>query len=141
MAGTTDKHEEALYRIECSLNEYLRRDCLEITGVPITPHGNPKQIVKEIGSLIGVEIEDSDIATAHKLPDSKNVKNRMIVKFLQRDKREEVYKKRKNLVGKDTSHLPSKSVAEISVGNSRIYKSLNESFTNYPKRLFGRITM
>jgi len=57
--GMTDKHEETLYQIECSLDEtqqYLRRDCLEITGVPNTPHDNPKQIVKEIGSLIGVEI-------------------------------------------------------------------------------------
>ena len=69
---------------------------MEITVVPITH----KQIVKEIGSLIGVEIKDSDIAAAHKLPDSKKVKNRMIFKFLQRDKREEVYKKRKNLVEK-----------------------------------------
>lgn len=52
--------------------------------------------------MAGVEIEDSDIGTAHKLPDSKKVKNRMVVKFLQRDKREEVYKKRKNLVEKNT---------------------------------------
>lgn len=43
-----------------------------------------------------------DIGAAHKLPDSKKVKNRMVVKFLQRDKREEVYKKRKNLVEKST---------------------------------------
>lgn len=47
-------------------------------------------------------MEDSDIGAAHKLPDSKKVKNRMAVKFLQREKREEVYKKRKNLVGKNT---------------------------------------
>ena len=55
LAGTTEKMEEALYRVECSLDEtqqYLRRDCLEITGVPITSHDNPKQLVKEIGSLI-----------------------------------------------------------------------------------------
>lgn len=52
--------------------------------------------------MAGVEIKDSDIGAAHKLPDSKKVKNRMVVKFLQRDKREEVYKKRKNLVEKST---------------------------------------
>ena len=140
LAGTIDKYVEAIDRIECSLDEtqqYLRRDCLEITGVPLTSHDNPKQIVKEIGSLIGVEIEDSDIAAAHKLLDSTKVKNRMIVKFLQRDKREEVYKKRKNLVGKNTSHLSSQSLAETSAGNSKIY--INESLTNYRKRLFGRI--
>lgn len=47
---------------------------MEITGVPITPHDNPKQIVKEIGSLIGVDVKDSDIAAAHKLPAFKKVK-------------------------------------------------------------------
>lgn len=52
--------------------------------------------------MAGVEIKDSDIGAAHKLPDSKKVKNRMVVKFLQRDKREEVYKKRKNLAEKST---------------------------------------
>ena len=64
---------------------------MEITGVPITPHDNPKQIVKEIGSLIGVDVKDSDIAAAHKLRPFKKVKNHMI-KFLQRY-RKEVYKK------------------------------------------------
>ena len=44
-----------LYRIDCSLDEtqqYLRRDCPEITGVPITSHHNPKQLGKEIATLI-----------------------------------------------------------------------------------------
>ena len=103
-ANMVDKTQETLYRIDCSLDEtqqFLRRDCFEITGVPITSHDNPKLLVKEIGTLIGAEIDDSHIAAVHRLPDSKNVKNRIIVKFLQRDKREEVYKKRKHLVGKN----------------------------------------
>ena len=45
--------------------------------------------MKEVGSLAGVEIDDRHIAAAHKLPASKNVKNRLIVKFIQRDKKEE----------------------------------------------------
>ena len=115
----------------------MRRDCLEITGVPITSHDNPKQLVKEIGSLIGAEIDDSHIAATHRLPDSKKVKNRLIVKFLQREKREEVYKKRKHLVGKTISHLPSvqTEMNESIVGNSKIY--INESLTNYRKRLWS----
>lgn len=139
LAQTTHKHEETLYRIECSLDEtqqYLRRDCLEVTGVPMRAQDNPNQIVKEIGSLIGVEIDDSDIAIAHKLPNTRKVKNRLIVKFLRREKREEVYKKRKNLVGKNSSHLPLVAESNNSE-NSKIY--INESLTNYRKRLFGRI--
>ena len=88
-AKFVDKTRETLYRIDCSLDEtqqYLKRDCLEITGVPITSHDNPKLLVKEIGTLIGAEIDDSHIAAVrivYRLPDSKNVKNRIIVKFLQ----------------------------------------------------------
>ena len=142
MADMADKTQETLYRIDCSLDEtqqYLRRDCLEITGVPITSHDNPKLLVKEIGTLIGAEIDDSHIAAAHRLPDSKNVKNRLIVKFLQRDKREEVYKKRKHLVGKSVHQLPSirAEIGESVSRDNKIY--INESLTSYRKRLFGRI--
>ena len=135
LAGTTDRQDQSLYRVESALDEtqqYLRRDCLEINGVPISSYENPNQLVKEVGLLAGVEIDDRHIAAAHKLPDSKNVKNPLIVKFIQRDKREELYKHRKNLVGKNISHLPS-----VEDGNGKIF--INESLTSYRKRLFGRI--
>lgn len=117
---------------ELAVQQYLSRDCLEINGIPISSYENPNQLVKEVGLLAGVEIDDCHIAAAHKLPDSKNVKNRLIVKFIQRDKREELYKHRKNLVGKNISHLPS-----VQDGNGKIF--INESLTSYRKRLFGRI--
>ena len=110
LAETIDKQDQSLYRVKCALDEtqrYVRRDCLEINGVPISSYENPNQLVKQVGSLAGVEIDDRHIAAAHKLPDSKNVKNRLIVKFIQRGKRAELYKNRKNLVGKNISHLPS----------------------------------
>ena len=49
MVDIVDKTQETLYRIDYSLDEtqqYLTRDCLEITGVPITSHDNPKLLVK-----------------------------------------------------------------------------------------------
>jgi len=63
----------------------------------------------------------------------------MIVKFLQRDKREEVFKKRKHLVGKNIRHLPSlqTEIGESISRSNKIY--INESLTGYRKRLFGRI--
>ena len=39
LAGTTDRQDQSLYRVESALDEtqqYLRRDCLEINGVPIS---------------------------------------------------------------------------------------------------------
>ena len=137
-----EKLERALYELECTVDQtqqYIRRDCLEITGIPVLPADNPKKLVKELGSLIGVELDDGCISAAHRLPDTKNVKNRLIVKFVRRDKREEVFKRRKNLVGKKSSNLPSVS-AEMGKSIFREDKiHVNESLTSYRKRLFGRI--
>ena len=61
------------------------------------------------------------------------------MKFVRRDKREEVFKRRKNLVGKKSSNLPSVS-AEMGKSILREDKiHVNESLTSYRKRLFGRI--
>ena len=129
MAGTIDKQDQSLYRVECALHEtqqYLRRDCLEINGVPISSYANPNQLVKEVGSLAGVEIDDRHIAAAHKLPDSKNVKNRLIVKQGGTIQESE-----------EPGREEHQSLPSIEDGNGKIF--INESLTSYRKRLFGRI--
>jgi hypothetical protein len=35
------------------IQQYLRRDCLEITGIPIVPDENTKDLVIELASAIG----------------------------------------------------------------------------------------
>ena len=134
--------QEADYEKDCTIDamqQYLRRDCIEITGIPILPLDNPKQLVQELGSLIDVSVSEDQISTAHRLPDTKKVKNRIIVKFVQRDKREEFYKKKKNLVGKKSSLLPSvqAEMGKSVLSDNKIH--INESLTAYRKRLFGRI--
>lgn len=121
------------------MQQYLRWDCIEITGITILPLDNPKQLVLELGSLIDVSISEHQISTALRLPDIKKVKNRIIVKFVQRDKREEFYKKKKNLIGKKSSLLPS---VQAEMGKSVLSDNkinINELLTTYRKRLFGRI--
>ena len=59
LAGTIDKQDQSLYRVECALDEtqqYLRRDCSEINGVPISLYENPNQLMKEVGSLAGLKL-------------------------------------------------------------------------------------
>ena len=95
---------------DCTINvmqQYLRRDCIENTGIPTLPLDNPKQLVIELGSLIDVIIGGDQISTAHRLPDFRKAKNRIIVKFMQRDKREEFYKRKKNVIGNKSSLLAS----------------------------------
>lgn len=55
------------------LQQYQRRDCLEITGIPKLPNDKPKDLVKELGSILGVSLNDSDISTAHRLPSTKKI--------------------------------------------------------------------
>jgi hypothetical protein len=113
------------------IQQYLRRDCLEITGIPIVPDENTKDLVIELASAIGV---DKDISITHRLPESRKVKD-CVVKFTRRVKREEVYKKRSILKSKNYSCLPM--VRSLNGTNTTIH--INESLTAYRKRLLGKI--
>ena len=74
-------------------------------------------------AYIEAEIEDSDIAAAHKLPDSKKVKNRMIVilNFYREKIERKITKGEGTWLEKDTSHLPSQSIDETRAVNSKIF--------------------
>ena len=86
-----------------------------------------------------MELNYNSISTAHRLPDTKKIKNRIIVKFVHRDTREKVYKKRASLVRKSTKDLPSvaKNIGKSLQRANKIY--INESLTSYRNRLFRRI--
>ena len=83
----------------------LWQDCIEMIGIPVTIHDNAKSIAMEVGDLMGVHVDENNISTAHRLPASKNVTNQ-IVKFVNRDKRNEFYQKRKLLIDKSLKNLP-----------------------------------
>ena len=106
------------FNVEVKLDEleqYAQGDCLEITGIPVVPNDSPALLVKEMSEIMGVNLNENDISIAHRLPLTKKVKNRLIVKFTRREKRNEIYSKRK----------------------AQIHG--NESLTPYRKRLLGRI--
>ncbi|XP_068680558.1 uncharacterized protein [Montipora foliosa] len=85
------------------LEEYTRRQCAEIRGVPQKPDESTNTIVKEVGKAVGVEISDIDISVSHRLPPSKLYKNRkpapppIIVKFVRRDTKDAFYQARTKL--------------------------------------------
>ena len=43
--------------------QYSRRDCLEIKGIPIQRNEVTNEVVKSVGNLIGVEVKDEDISS------------------------------------------------------------------------------
>ncbi|CAB3998987.1 Hypothetical predicted protein [Paramuricea clavata] len=122
------------------IQQYLRRDCVEITGIPVTSVDDPKILAKELGDLMEVQVDERDISTAHRLPASKKVKDRIIVKFVNRDKRNQFYQRRSRLAGKsvkDLPHIANEIGSSRSNQTGKIY--INESLTAYRKKLFGQI--
>jgi hypothetical protein len=121
------------------INQYQRHDCLEITGIPILADDNPKKLIAELGPILGVQITENDISTAHRLPRTKKIHNHIIVKFVHCDVCEDIYKKRQKLNGKLSSSLPS---VNAQIGNSIAQPTkifINESLTGYRKRLFSKV--
>ena len=137
------------------LEQYAGRDFLEITGIPVVPNDSPALLVKEMSEIMAVNLNENDISIAHRLPPTKKVKDRLIVKFTRREKRDEIYSKRKNLKSKRTKDLPSVVCEPESAVVShkahipypypfrrllrRLQIHVNESLTPYRKRLLGRI--
>ncbi|CAH3190595.1 unnamed protein product [Porites evermanni] len=60
-----------------------------------------------MSEIMGENLNENDISIAHRLPPTKKAKDRLIVKFTRREKRDQIYSKRKNLKSKRTKDLPS----------------------------------
>ncbi|EDO43021.1 predicted protein [Nematostella vectensis] len=139
MAGDLNTTKKSLDDIE----QYPRRDCLEIKGVPVTPTENTNDVVKKVGELMEVEILEEDISTSHRLPAPRPNSNQrpakpgvhvntptvsIIVKFARRDVRDRFYAGRK--------HLRDKSVRDIGLTRSDNKIYISESLSPGNRELF-----
>lgn len=90
------------------LEQYGRRESLEIKGIPTTQDEDTDEIVKSIGSLINVDINDEDISISHRLKPSRYSKGppNIIVKFHRRNVRDYFLKARSSLRNHTTADLP-----------------------------------
>jgi len=81
-----------------NFEQYSRRCCLEIQGIPYTDNENTEEVVYLVKQL-GIVITGSEISAAHRLapPNDSNGSPAMIVKFLCQNLRDTIYHKRWNL--------------------------------------------
>lgn len=123
------------------LEQYTRRDSIEIKGVPTSQYENTNQLVCQVGELMDVDISEDDISISHRLPPNKPwVDNNgtqhppsppsIIAKFVRRDTKNEFYSRRWKLKDKKSDDIEG---LEGSPGHS-IYVS--ESLTQRRKKLF-----
>ena len=132
--------KEEIYQLQCDVDEvqqYLRRDCLEITGIPFQRDEEPAKIITEMCSAMEIDVKDHEISIAHRLPDTKSAKDRLIVKFVQRTTKDKIYNNRKKIQGKSAKNLPSFKGNQSSPRLPRIF--INESLTSYRKKLFNKM--
>ena len=57
------KNQEATATFK-SLAQYLRRDCLEISGIPLSEDYSTSDIVIAVGKAINVSVKEEDISTS-----------------------------------------------------------------------------
>ena len=115
------------------LEQYSRKNSLEILGVPEGAYTSTDELVIRIGEAINVEIKPEDIEISHKLK-RKNSKP-VIVKFLSHKVKSLFYKARTKLKNVKIPDLfPSYAYASQEV--QRIF--INENLTNYRRELFWK---
>ena len=128
------------------LEQYGRRENLEIHGVPQMRNENTKHIVKSIAKCLNVNLNDSHISTSHRLvqnhkliPEIRQDKNPnsdfnyrqpqpIIVRFSNRDMKNELFRNRKLLQFNQELKALFGSTSKI---------TFNENLTDQRRRLFN----
>lgn len=110
-------------------DQYSRRNCVEIQGVPVKDN-NVLQTVKDVGSALGFDIQDTMVDACHTLGKKPNSKDPpgIIVKFVRRMDADTLLAKRRLKRDFSTRHLNLPT-------DSPIY--VNESLTPYRRKLLA----
>ena len=61
--------------------QYIRRDCLEIRWIPMSAKLLLKKIIKNVGSIVDVSIDDNDISISHRRKSENCAVPPIIIKF------------------------------------------------------------
>ena len=119
---------------KCALNElqqYGRRECIEVSGVPPTDNEDSEEIIMAIAKEIGVTLENNEISACHRVKKAKGDPI-IIAKFTNRKIKEEFMTKRRNLKHKSIGSLKLSNVdGKI---NGKVF--INESLTPMNRNLF-----
>ena len=104
---------ESVTRVNNDLEQYTRKECVEIRGIPVAATPSEEQtnnIATNVGKLLGMDITQNDISVSHRMPQSQKHKGKpgppaIIVKFTRRDVKDNFYRARKQLKDLTTRDL------------------------------------
>ena len=108
------------------LEQVQRRDNLEFHGIPQIQNENTNFIIKSMAKKLNIDLKDEDISTSHRLPSTSNNHPIIVARFTSRDIRNNIYQKRKNLIGVRNFEI---------AGMEKLY--INENLTPRRRKLFS----
>lgn len=125
------EESQNLWYYHDELEQYTRKNSLEITGIPESCYESTEEVVIKIAEVLNVDITPGDIEISHKL--KRRDKTAIIVKFMNHKIKTKLYKERIKLKNIALTDLyPSYA---SSVNPERIY--INENLTSRRRRLVG----
>lgn len=102
-ASLTTEVNELKERLR-NLEQYSRRSNIELSGIPETQNENVLQIVKDVGAALGLEVDESQVSAAHRIPAYNKERNpSLIVQFQKKIVKDEwvnKYKENKSFSAK-----------------------------------------
>lgn len=123
-----------LYELQDNLEQYTRKNSLEIHGVPESAYSTTEEVVLKLAQALEVPITPKDIEISHKLKRKGN--KPIIVKFANHKVKSSIYKSRTKLKHIKVSNLfPNATAATRAAGD---HISLHENLTSYRKKIVNR---
>lgn len=90
-----------------SLEQYSRKNNIEVSGIPSTAGENVLDVVKDLGRALQVEVKETDVSAAHRVPSyNRDRQPSLVVQFqskITKDLWIANYRKKKNLTAHDVN--------------------------------------
>lgn len=119
-----------------NMEQYSRKNNIEISGIPTTPNEDVKTIVKDVGTALGLEVEPSQIAAAHRIPTYNQSRTpSVVVQFFDRAVKEDFIAKFKETRAQN-NHLTAAKVNK-SFPAQRVY--VNDHLSPENKRFLAAL--
>ena len=114
---------DELYESHDDLEQYTRKNSVEIHGVPENLYTSTEDVVIKLGEVLNVPIQSEDIDISHKLYSGKNKPKNIIVKFISHKRKTALYKKRIELKNVKITQLFPHSTTAAALASESVYTS------------------
>ena len=123
-----------LYDPQDRLEQYTRKNSLEIHGIPEEVYTSTEEVVLKLADVLEVPVASEDIEISHKLKTKSG--KAIIVKFISHKVKTTLYRARAKLKNIKLSDLYPGSSYATSARSGKIF--LNENLTSYRRRIISR---